>query len=76
MAFAETLADALLDAGIIEFALTGRLARNQFVDGIANNSLGWSSAAIDGQNVGYLTRFEFADGGECGRISSAGWIPR
>ena len=68
MAFAQSLADALLHAGIIQFTLSSGLSRKQLVDCLPDSALGRTGAAIDRQNVCDLPRLELADRGEGRRI--------
>jgi hypothetical protein len=58
---AEALADDLLHARVIQFALAGRLARDQLVDRVADDPVA-GGRRIDGKDVGDLSRLELADG--------------
>ena len=69
VAFAQSLADALLHARIIQFALSGRFSRNQFVDCVANSALRGPCSAVYRQHIGDLSDFQFVDRRECCRIS-------
>src|ERR1700722_14963008 len=65
VALAQLLPDTLLYAWIVQFALSGRLARNEFINGIADSSLRWSCSAIDRENIRNLPSFKLADDRKC-----------
>src|ERR1035437_9104840 len=62
VAIAQGLADDLLHARVVQFALPGSFFGDQLVDGVAGSAASGSGAVVDGKNLCDLSRLELADG--------------